>query len=134
MRAPVPDNPVRYPKLRAKHSVVKPHRAKGATTDEISYTATEAKNLFGRLLEQAIHGEPVIITKHDSPRAVLMSFDEFTALKLAPEAALSSLRGEFDQMLERMQTPKARRAADRLFAMTPAELGKAAVAGYRKRG
>jgi prevent-host-death family protein len=99
-----------------------------------SYSATEAKNEFGRLLEQAIHGEPVVITKHDSPRAVLMSFAEFQALKQAPQAGLDTLRGEFDRLLQGMQTPMARRAVDRLFRMTSPALGKAAVAGARRRG
>jgi PHD/YefM family antitoxin component YafN of YafNO toxin-antitoxin module len=76
----------------------------------------------------------VVITKHDSPRAVLMSFDQFRAVRQAPEAKLDSLRREFDTMLERMQTPTARRAADRLFSMSPAALGKAALAGARRRG
>jgi len=99
-----------------------------------SYTATQAKNEFGRMLERAIHGEPVVITKHDSPRAVLMSFAEFQALKQAPQAGLDTLRGEFDRLFEGMRTPTARRAVDRLFRMTPRALGKAAVAGARRRG
>jgi len=99
-----------------------------------SYSATEAKNEFGRLLEQAIHGEPVVITKHDSPRAVLMSFAEFQALKQAPQAGLDMLREEFDRLLQGMQTPMARRAVNRLFRITPETLGKAAVAGARRRG
>ena len=99
-----------------------------------TYTATQAKNVFGRLLDQAIHGDPVIITRHDAPRAVLISMDQFTALKQAPETKLNTLSREFDQLLERMQTTKARAAVDRLFRATPEELGKAAVTGARRRG
>jgi len=121
------------PRIEIAHSRVT-HRPMRPSERQSSYTATEAKNEFGRLLEQAIHGKPVIITKHDSPRAVLMSFEEFTALKQAPEAKLNDLSLEFDQLLERMQTTMARRAVDRLFRMTPAALGKAAVTGARKRG
>jgi antitoxin Phd len=120
-------------RIEIAHSRVT-HRLKRALERQSSYTATEAKNEFGRLLEQAIHGKPVIITKHGSPRAVLMSFDEFNALKQAPEAKLNDLSLEFDQLLEGMQTAKARRAVDRLFRMTPAALGRAAVTGARKRG
>src|ERR1051326_4139096 len=89
-----------------------------------TYTATQAKNVFGRLLDQAIHGDPVIITRHDAPRAVLISMDQFTALKQAPETKLNTLSREFDQLLARMQTTKARAAVDRLFRATPEELGK----------
>jgi antitoxin Phd len=76
----------------------------------------------------------VVITQPDSPRAVLMSFAEFQALKQAPQAGLDMLREEFDRLLQGMQTPMARRAVNRLFRMTPETLGKAAVAGARRRG
>ena len=46
-----------------------------------SYTATEAKNEFGRVLGQAIQGTTVLITKHDTPRAVLISIDLSRLLK-----------------------------------------------------
>ena len=43
-------------------------------------TATKAKNEFGRLLDTAMQGTAVVITKHDAPRAVLLSMEAFTAL------------------------------------------------------
>ena len=46
----------------------------------VSFTATEAKNEFGRLLEKAILGDVVVITRHDAPKAVLISIEEFNAL------------------------------------------------------
>ena len=120
--------------LGAMRAKARPSSSHNATYSASSYSATQAKNEFGRLLEQAIHGEPVIITKHESPRAVLMSFAEFQALKQAPQAGLDTLRGEFDRLLQGMQTPTARRAVNRLFRMTPQALGKAAVAGARRHG
>ena len=39
----------------------------------LTVTATEAKNSFGPLLEIAIQGSSVVITKHDRPKAVLIS-------------------------------------------------------------
>jgi antitoxin Phd len=99
-----------------------------------SYTATEAKNEFGRVLEQAIQGTTVLITKHDSPRAVLISIDHFQALEEAPQLKLNTLTEQFDTLLERMQTPKARRGMAAAFGANKKQLGKASVVVARKRG
>ena len=107
------------------------HQNSGAT--KASYTATEAKNEFGRLLEQAIQGTTVLITKHDSPRAVLISIDHFQTLQEAPQAKLNTLTEQFDTLLERMQSPKARRGMAAAFRADNKQLGKAAVAAARKR-
>ena len=97
-------------------------------------SATEAKNEFGRILETVIRGGKVVITKHDSPKAVLISIDEFNALSNARQAELETLSEEFDQMLAQMQTPAARAGMDAAFHATPKELGRAARAAARKRG
>ena len=110
---------------------VSPHKNRGAI--KASYTATEAKNEFGHLLKQAIHGATVLITKHDSPRAVLISIDHFQALQEAPQAKLNTLTEQFDTLLERMQSPKARRGMAAAFRADNKKLGKAAVAAARKR-
>jgi prevent-host-death family protein len=99
-----------------------------------SYTATEAKNEFGRVLEQAIQGTTVLITKHDSPRAVLISIEHFQALEEAPQLRLNRLTDQFDTLLERMQTPKARRGMAAAFDANNKQLGKVAVVAARKRG
>lgn len=44
-----------------------------------------------------------------------------------------ALSGEFDAMLERMQTPKSQVAMRTAFHASPRKLGKAAVAAARKR-
>ena len=99
-----------------------------------SYTATEAKHEFGRVLEQAIHGATVVITKHDAPRAVLISMDQFKALQDAPQMKLDTLSEQFDALLDRMQTPQARRGMSVAFNASPKQLGKTAVVAARKRG
>ncbi|MFY9561873.1 MAG: type II toxin-antitoxin system Phd/YefM family antitoxin [Terriglobales bacterium] len=99
-----------------------------------SVTATEAKNTFGQLLEKAMQGGVVVITKHDAPRAVLISMDEYTALSSASESRINSLSAEFDSLLMRMQGPKARRAMKTAFHASSKQLGKAAVTAARKRG
>ncbi len=99
-----------------------------------SFTATEAKNEFGRLLERAIQGEAVVITKHEAPKAVLISMEEYTSLKGAPERTLNVLTSEFDAMYERMQSHGARTAMKKAFNATPEQMGKSAVSAARKRG
>ncbi len=98
------------------------------------FTATQAKNEFGRVLEMALRGGTVVITKHDAPKAILMSMDGFNKLTHATERTLDTLSEEFDAMLARMQNPKSRAATKAVFAASPEELGKAAVTASRKRG
>ena len=97
-------------------------------------TATEAKKAFGRVLEKVIRGGRVVITKHNAPKAVLISMDEFNTLLGAPELKLNTLAKEFDALLDRMQRPRARRAMQAAFDAPPHQLGKAALAAARKRG
>lgn len=99
----------------------------------VAISATEAKNEFGRVLEMAMQGTRVVITKHDSPKAVVISMDEFNVLSNAHRAELATLTEEFDSLLARMQTPAARAGMNAAFHATPKELGKAAVAAARKR-
>ena len=103
-------------------------------TKTVTATATEAKNEFGRLLDTVMQGSAVVITKHDAPRAVLMSMEAFTALSQAGERRLDHLSEEFDDLLARQQTPKAKAGLRAAFAASPRQMGKAAVAAARSRG
>ena len=105
---------------------------RGEPIETSSFTATEAKNEFGRVLETAIQGGVVVITKHDAPKAVLVGLEEFRALVGTRKSRLDTLRGEFDALLARMQTPEARAGMKAAFDATPVELGKAAVAAAHK--
>lgn len=102
--------------------------------DQVTVTATEAQNQFGQILDSTSQDREVVITRHNSPRAVLMSMDRYRALVTAEAAALDTLTGEFDALLERMQTPAARTGVRRAFGASPRELGKAAVTAARKGG
>jgi antitoxin Phd len=99
-----------------------------------SVTATNAKNEFGRVLEKVIQGGIVVITKHDEPKAVLISVREFNALTNANRMKLDTLSGEFDALLARMQTQAARAGMKAAFDASPKQLGEAAVAVARRRG
>lgn len=107
---------------------------KGRDLRLTSFNATDAKNAFGRMLETALREGGIVITKHDNPKAVLLSWDEFEALASASSNQLTALAGEFDSLLARMQTPRARKGMQRAFDATPGQLGKVAVAASRRRG
>jgi prevent-host-death family protein len=107
---------------------------RGDRVEAAPFTATDAKKQFARVLELVQQGGAVVITKHDAPRAILLSVDEFAALTRSTENALDTLTAEFDAMYARMQTPRARAAMKAAFDAAPRELGRAAVAATRKRG
>jgi len=110
-------------------------RAAGAVpTKATTVTATEAKNEFGRVLETVAGGGIVVVTKHDAPKAVVLSIDEYKALSTAGELRLDDLSRQFDALLEDMQTPEAREGMQAAFEASPGKLGNAAVNAARKRG
>ncbi len=119
---------------KRRRAVAQAGPLRGGRGESARFTATQAKNAFGRVLEMALRGDTVVITKHDEPKAILISVDEFNQLTRATERTLDTLSGEFDEMLARMQSPKARAAMKAAFAATPKELGKAAMIAARKRG
>ena len=121
------------PRRRPDH-VATFRNSRGETVEPSSVSASEAKSEFGRVLEMAIQGGAVVITKHDSPKAVLISVENFNALSGAAETKLDTLSQEFDALLARMQTSTARRGMKAAFAASGKRLGKAAVAATRSRG
>src|SRR6476620_2781454 len=105
----------------------------GDLVDVPSVPATRFKNEFGAIFEQAALGGAVAITKHNTPKAVLLSYAEFEALTKASTPALDDLSDQFDQLLERMQTPQAKDAMASSFDATPEQLGRAAVKAARAK-
>lgn len=105
----------------------------GDLIDIQAVTASDAKNRFGAILDQATSTGPVAITRHDKSRAVLISVEEFESLVAGRESSLAALGGQFDSLLAAMQSPKARKGIEAAFASTPAELGSTAVKAARRR-
>ena len=101
--------------------------AQGELVDLTAVPATRFKNELSAMFEQAALGRPVAITRHDTPKAVLISYDEFRALMAARSPSLGALEAEFDALLEGMQSPGARKAMARAFDAAPPEIGRAAV-------
>jgi antitoxin Phd len=101
--------------------------SRGELIDIQSVAATRVKNEFAAILDQASSGGAVAITRHDTPKAVLISYEEFESLVKARAHTLDDLSAEFDGLLARMQTPEARQGLETAFNASPAELGRAAV-------
>jgi prevent-host-death family protein len=107
--------------------------SQGELVDVPAVAATRLKNEFGAVLEQALRGGAVAITRHDTPKAILISYDEFQSLVKARSHSLSDLSAEYNVLLARMQTPKARKGMKAAFNASPDELGRAAVKAVRRR-
>ena len=106
--------------------------SQGELVDIPAIAATKVKNEFGAILEQANHGGAVAITRHDTPKAVLLSYEEFVSLVKVRARTLDDLGAAFEQLLAGMQTSKARKGVDAAFKASPVELGRAAVNAARK--
>jgi antitoxin Phd len=105
----------------------------GELVDVPTVAASRFKNEFGAIFERATLDGAIAITKHNTPKAVLLSYAEFEALIKASVPALDDLSERFDDLLQRMQTPKARAAMASAFDATPEELGRAAVKAARPK-
>ena len=105
--------------------------SRGKLVDIPTVAATKVKNEFSAILQRAIHVGAIAITRHDTPKAVLLSYVEFESLiKTFPHSGQRSF--EFERLLARMQTPKAEKAMEAAFNASPAKLGRAAVKAARK--
>ena len=117
--------------------------AQGDLVDLTQVPATRFKNELAAMFEQAALGRPVAITKHDAPKAVLISYEEFKALMAARSPSLGALEAEFDAILEGMQSHSVKKAMAAAFDAAPEAIGRAAAraatpkrvaARSRKRG
>lgn len=93
--------------------------------------ASDAKNQFGQLLESALRDGAVVITKHDTPKAILLSIEELEAV--AARSRLDTLTAEFDAKYVRMQQADFAKSMDTAFRATPKQLGATAVKAARKK-
>lgn len=107
--------------------------AQGELVDIPEIAATRFKNEFGAIFEKAARGGAVAITKHDSPQAVLISYDEFQALLRARAPGLDDLGERFDALLQSMQAPRVKKGMAAAFDASPAKLARTAVKAARKR-
>ena len=103
----------------------------GELVDVPTVAATRFKNEFGAIFEQATLNGAIAITKHNTPKAVLLSYAEFEALTKASSPVLDELTEQFDELLEGMQSERSKAAMASAFDATPEELGRAAIKAAR---
>ncbi|MDH4152533.1 MAG: type II toxin-antitoxin system Phd/YefM family antitoxin [Nitrospira sp.] len=99
----------------------------GQLVDISAVAATRVKNEFGAILEQTLQNGAVAITRHDAPKAVLLSLVEFESLVKERSPVLDALNEEFDALLGLMQTPSSHKGVEAAFTASPEQLGRAAV-------
>ena len=105
----------------------------GELVDVPTVAATRFKNEFGTFFEQAALNGAIAISKHNTLKAVLLSYAEFEALTKASSPVLDELADEFDELLERMQSQRSKAAMASAFDATPEQLGRAAVKAARSK-
>ena len=116
------------------HSEAPSDGAEDRNSSPLTVTATEAQNEFGRILDQAGRDQDVVITRHNVPRAVLISVSRYRELGGVSSPMLNTLSDEFDALFARMQQPSVREGTMRGITATRAEMGSAAHAAARRAG
>jgi antitoxin Phd len=105
----------------------------GRLVDVPTVSASRLRNAIGTVFDQVTLDGAVVITKHDAPKAVLLSYAEFEALTQSTTPALDDLSERFDELLASMQAPEAKAGVAAAFNATPQELGAAAVKAARTK-
>jgi antitoxin Phd len=106
---------------------IRVRNARGELIDAAEVSASDAKNGFGRILDQVAKDGGVTITRRRQPFAVVIPIETYARLAGAEAGALNTLSAEFDALLARMQAPGMAKAMQRAFDMPPEALGHAAV-------
>jgi len=102
-----------------------------AVADLSEVTASVLKNKFSEVARLASRG-PLAVSRHNRREFVILTAGQYEELQLSSRAPLENLTAEFDQLVTRMNTPKAKRATAALFSATSAALGKAALKTRRQ--
>ena len=106
-----------------------PARARTSTV-----TSAEAQNGLGEIIGRVATGERVIITRYGRPQVVMLAVDEYEALAGQESVDLAALEREFDELVQRMQSPGQRAVAEAFFEMSGEELGEAAKKAAAAKG
>lgn len=106
-----------------------PSRIRAAAT--VTLPSSSVQNEFGRMLDQA-RDYDIVVTRHDVPRAVLVSAERYRELVGREAAILETLQAQFDALYAQMQTPEVQAGTTRGFRTTPTEMGQAAVAAAQR--
>lgn len=106
----------------------RPAEIERLTRELPSVSATQLASGMQSVTSTVMARGAVVITRHEQPSMVLMSVERYLNLEQAAAPDLDALTDRFDAMFARMQGEAAAQAMADAFAMSPAELGDAAVA------
>ncbi len=113
------------------HTAPAPHSFGFSSVADLSeVSASVLKNKFSEVARLASSG-PLAVSRHNRREFVILTAGQYEELQQSRRAPLETLAGEFDQLVAKMNTPKARRATASLFAASGKALGKAAVKARR---
>lgn len=97
-------------------------------------SATELKNATADVFERVAAERALVIQRHEKPRAVLLSMEAYGDLVGDQEPLyMQELKARYGKMLDDMQSPEQKAAADRFWEATPEELGEAAVRAAQEK-
>lgn len=96
-----------------------------------SFSATKLVGAMQTVTSAVMAHGAVVVTRHDQPSMVLMSVDRYLQLEQAAEPNLDALTRQFDDMFAKMQETDAAQKMAQAFALTPEQLGKAALAAAK---
>jgi prevent-host-death family protein len=91
----------------------------------VTLPSSAVQNEFGRILDQ-VREQDIVVTRHDIPRAVLVSAERYRELVGREADVLETLQAQFDALYARMQTAEVQAGTAQGFRATPADMGKAA--------
>jgi hypothetical protein len=96
-----------------------------------SFSATTLVSAMQKVTSAVMTHGAVVVTRHDEPSMVLMSVNRYLQLEQAAEPNLDALTRQFDDMFAKMQGADALQGMADAFAMTPEQLGRAAIAAVK---
>lgn len=93
-------------------------------------TTSDLKNKFSEVARLTAR-EPLAVSRHNRREFVILTAAQYDEFQKSRRAPLETLAAEFDQMVAKMNTPKAKRATASLFSASGKALGKAAANARR---
>lgn len=99
---------------------------------ETRISSTQAQNEFGRLVDSALGGQRIVITRRNAPKVVLLSYEAYRALSERGVVDLPGLTARFDALLDRMQSPGTARSMQDAFESSGDRVAEAAVEAARR--
>lgn len=100
--------------------------APGVIGDVELISVTDLKKRLSSVLGRVVHHQPVVISRHDQPTAVLISLKDYTQLVEQIPDPIEALRQQFSHLLQRASAPGADAASDQVYTGTPGDLAAAA--------